>query len=416
MALNHSCKAILGVIAMFGFLAAVSPDAHAQRSDSAPPPSIDAATGKTMNEAIELLNMDDLTGARAKLGTLKMDRLSPYERSRVEQMLFQISYQEEKYEEGRQHLMNAISAGGLNESEVLQNRYYVAQLYMQEENWVKGAEALEEWFKAAPEPNSAAYYMLAIAYYQQNEIDKALAPAKKAVELTDKPQSAWIDLLVFLYIDQENYKAALPLLEKATAMEPKKRNNWMQLSSIYQQLEMYPEALASMQLAYEAGLLTQDSDFRRLADMLAFNEVPYRCAQVLEAGLKDMTVKADADAYQKLANCWIAAREFDKSLDPLEEAAAASDDGDLYVRLAEVNMQREAWDAVIAAARKAIDKGKLKDPGYPQLLTGIALYNDKKLEDARQWFERAQKSDKHRKLAGAYMQRIKSELNQKTGG
>src|SRR3546814_389706 len=221
MALNHSWKSALGMVAMLGFLVAVSPHAYAQRGDSAPPPSIDAATGKTMNEAIELLNMDDLAGARAKLGTLKTDRLSPYELSRVEQMLFQISYQEEKYDEGRQHLLNAINAGGLNETEVSQNRYYVAQLYMQEENWAKGAEALEDWFKTTTNPNSGAYYMLAIAYYQQNEIDKALVPAKKAVELTDKPQSGWIDLLVFLYIDKENYKAALPLLEKATALEPK---------------------------------------------------------------------------------------------------------------------------------------------------------------------------------------------------
>jgi len=412
MALRTRHAALLGTVGVLAFLAMGAPVSHAA---DAPPPSIDMATGKTMNEAIEFLNMEDYASAEATLAKLKMDKLSPYEHSRVEQILFQIAYQQDKYEEARQHLMNSIQAGGLNEQEVSQNHYYIAQIYMQEEQWAKGAQALEDWFKTAPDPNSAAYYMLAIAYYQQNEVKKAIVPARKAVELTDQPQASWIELLVFLYIDQEDYKSAVPLLERLTAMEPKKKTNWVQLSSVYQQLENYPQALATMELAYEAGLLDQDSDYRRLADMLAFNEVPYRCAQVLETGMQAKVIKADMEAYHKLADCWTAAREFDKALGPLEQAAALSKNGDLYVRLAEVNMQREDWKSVSAALQKGLDKGGLNDIGYAQLLMGIALYNAEKPKDARTWFERAQKSDKHRKIASAYIQRIKSEASQGTG-
>ena len=42
--------------------------------------SIDAQTGKALNEAIELLNMENYQGAAAKINTLKLDNLSPYER------------------------------------------------------------------------------------------------------------------------------------------------------------------------------------------------------------------------------------------------------------------------------------------------------------------------------------------------
>ena len=51
------------------------------------PPTIGATTGRILNEAIELLNMDDLAGVRETLAELRVDRLSPYERSRVEQIL-----------------------------------------------------------------------------------------------------------------------------------------------------------------------------------------------------------------------------------------------------------------------------------------------------------------------------------------
>jgi tetratricopeptide (TPR) repeat protein len=402
--------AFWGALGIAALMATTAPECLA-----ANPPPIDMATGKIMSEAIEYLNAEDYNNALATLNKLKMDRLSPYERSRVEQIFFQIAYQQEKYEQARQHLLKSIQAGGLNEQEISQNRYYIAQLYMQEEQWAKGAAALEEWFRTTTSPNSAAYYMLAIAYYQQNQVQKALAPAKKAVEMADQPLPSWLELLIFLYIDQENYKAALPLLERLTAMDPKKKNNWVQLSSIYQQLEQYPQALAAMQIAYEAGLLTQDSDYQRLADLLAYNEIPYRCAQVLEKGMKDKVVNTDTNAYRKLADCWTAAREFDKALAPLEEAAQRSSDGDLYVRLAEVNMQREDWDKVTSSIRKALGKGKLKDTAYANLLMGVALYNQNKYKEARTWFEQAQKSERHRKTASAYIQRIKNEASQRTG-
>jgi tetratricopeptide (TPR) repeat protein len=205
-------------------------------------------------------------------------------------------------------------------------------------------------------------------------------------------------------------------------MEPKKKGNWIQLSSLYQQIEDFPKALAAMQVAYEGGMLTEDSEYRRLADMLAYNEVPYRCAQVMEKAIADKKVEANSDAYQKLANCWIAAREFDKSLEPLGRAANASKDGDLYVRLAEVNVQREDWAAASSALENALDKGKLKDTPYAQLLMGISLYNQKKPQEARSWFVRAQKSEQRRKTASQFIQRIDieakeaKEASQATGG
>src|SRR5690606_631934 len=117
-----------------------------QRSSA---PTIDPTTGTKLNEAIELLNAEDYAGARAKIGELRMDRLSPYERSRVEQILFSIAYQEENYDDARSHLEQAIAAGGLNEQEVSQARYQIAQIFMAEERWAEGAQALETWFQSA---------------------------------------------------------------------------------------------------------------------------------------------------------------------------------------------------------------------------------------------------------------------------
>jgi len=152
--------------------------------------AIDAATAKALNTAIEALNMEKYAEAQAAIDTLKLDKLSPYEHSKVEQIMFNISYAQEKYDEARAHLQKSIDAGGLNEQEASQARYQSAQLYLTQEKWKEGAAALEEWFKTAQNPNSAAYYLLAVAYYQLQDFGRALPNAKKAIELTDKPQES----------------------------------------------------------------------------------------------------------------------------------------------------------------------------------------------------------------------------------
>ena len=60
------------------------------------------------------------------------------------------------------------------------------------------------------QPNSTAYYLLAVAYYQQGDKRRALAPAEKAVELSEKPQESWLQLLLALRLQNEQYAEAVP--------------------------------------------------------------------------------------------------------------------------------------------------------------------------------------------------------------
>jgi tetratricopeptide (TPR) repeat protein len=381
---------------------------RAAEGDAPPPTNIDVATGKILNEAIELMNMENYAGASQKLATLKLDNLSPYERGKVEQIMFNIAYSQEKYEEARGHLQKAIDSGGLNAVEIDSARYQSAQLYMQEEKWKEGAAALEEWFKTATNPNSAAYYLLAVAYYQQEDFRRALPPAQKAVELMDKPQENWLGMLSALYLQDEKYDQAIPILQQLVSVAPSKKTYWMQLSSIYGQKEDYANALAIMQLAHNAGLVTEDSEVRRLADLLMFNDVPYRGAQVIEAAMEKKLVNLDDKLYEKLANCWIAAGEFDKSVQPLTRAAELAASGDTFVRLGEVHVQREDWPAAISAIQRGVDKGQLRDAGNAQLMLGIAHYSQKDYAAARPFFERARQSEKHRQIADSYLQAIRA--------
>jgi tetratricopeptide (TPR) repeat protein len=374
----------------------------------APAPNIDVQTGRVLNEAIELMNADDHAGAAQRLGTLQLDGLSPYERGTVERILFSVAYAEDRYADARGHLRKAIESGGLNAQQIDEARYQSAQLFIQEEQWREGAAALEEWFTTATNPNSAAYYLLAAAYFQLEDADRALPPARKAVELMDpaRPNENWLGLLSALHLQREEYREAIPLLERLIEAAPDRKSYWLQLSSVYQQVEDYPYALAVAQLASSAGHLTDDADVRRLADLLVFNGVPYRGGQVLEAAIEAQTAAVDDKLYEKLANCWRAAGELDAGVAPLQRAAELAATGDVFVRLGELHVQREDWPAAIAAVERGIDKGELRDPGNAELMLGVAHYNQKTYDDAVRHLERARRSERHRQLADSFLQAI----------
>jgi len=383
-----------------------------RKDDDAPPANqIDQRTGETLTEAIEFLNNDQNAEARAKLGELTLDRLSPYERSRVEQMFFSLDVQEENYPGARQHMEAAINSGGLNDQEISQGRYQLAQLYMQEEKWAEGAKALEDWLKTAATPNGGVYYLLAAAYYNLDNFDAALPHARKAVEMTETPQEGWLQMLSALLLQKEQYKDALPVIQRQVNMFPTKKVYWMQLSSVHAQLEDMSNALVIMQMAYHAGLLSEGSEFQRLADFMMVNDMPYNAGELVTKAIDEKKIEPDLKTWESLSNSWVAAREFRKALPVLERAGQLSDNGNNMLRLGEVNIQLSDWGPAADALEKALNKGGLRDAAYAQLMLGIALYNQEKLSEAKTWFERASNSQSQRNTARGYIQLIDSKLN-----
>ena len=147
----------------------------------------------------------------------------------------------------------------------------------------------------------------------------------------------------------------------------------------------------------------------RLADMLRFNEIPYRAARVLEQAMDDGHVEADSEVYEKLANCWIQARDFDEAIAPLTRAAELSDNGDLFARLGQVQVQREQWAEAVSGLQQALEKGDLDDPGQVHLLMGVALFNLDRTREAREAFQRAARSEDQRNMARDYIRLIDSK-------
>jgi tetratricopeptide (TPR) repeat protein len=404
----------LGVLSLALCFAAAPAAAQSSKEDdkkkAAAAGAIDQQTGKKLQAAMDALNLNPPQYGQAKsaLDALDQGKLSPYESSRVWQLYASIYNSQEKYGEARNAIQKAIASGGMNEVELDGANFNIAQLYLAEEKWKEGAAALESWIAKTPKPNSNAYYLLAVAYYQQGDERRALPPAEKAVAMAEKPQPSWLQLVLALYLKNDQFAKAEPLVRKLVAGEPGNRAHWVQLSAVLGAQEKYDDALVALQLAYHLGLLKDDSEIRRLADLMAFNNIPYRCGTMLTKEAAAKRVNNDGALQEKIANCWVAARDWNRAVAPLRSAAQMKRSGDLYLRLGEVHVQREDWAAAIEALKQALAAGNAKDPGNAQVLLGMSYYNLKQPKEARAAFQRAM-STRHAKQAEGWIRAIDTE-------
>ena len=358
-----------------------------------------------LTESQEALDAGDIAKARAALDTLreKESRLNDHEKALLYQLYGYLEAGEGRYAEAVGYLETCLAQKALPDAGQLQTLYNLAQLYVATERYEEAVKALSRWLRASKERPPAALYMLAAAYYQQGDREKALTPAILAVRNAEKPKEAWLQMLLSLRVERQEYEKARPVLEQLTKLYPKKVY-WMQLAAVYGELGREKESLAALELVYTQGLLDQDDELRRLARLYIYHELPYLGARVMEKGLDDGIIEPDSEAYEILANAWMRAREFDRAISPLTKAASAANDGKLYLRLGQAYAEKEDWSAAAEALMQAVAKGGLDEPGTANLLLGVALFNQEKLDSARPYFARAAEREKTRRDAQAWLQ------------
>jgi tetratricopeptide (TPR) repeat protein len=282
-------------------------------------------------------------------------------------------------------------------------RYNLAQLHVTLEQYDQAIIELNEWFAETEAPAADAYYLLAIAYAQAGQSNQALAPILTALERSERPPEPWLQLALSLRLGREEYEEAARLLEQLVIRFPK-TVYLTQLSAVYGQLGREAEALATLQIAYEGGFLKDDRELRHLAKLYLHREIPYAAARVLERALETGAIKDDAEAWELLADSWLYAKDYAKALAPLIKAADLAASGDMYVRLAQVYLEREQWDAAERAIESGLRKGKLSQHGSALLVAGIARYNKSRYDEAKRAFEEAARYEDARAVAGRWIE------------
>jgi len=364
---------------------------------------------KKLSAAHEALADEKYDRARTLMDQMsKRKGLNNHEQALMWQTYAYIQSSQERYEQAITSFEKCLALDALPETAVLGTQYNLGQLYMTVERYADAVKILEDWLGRVENPAGSAYYMVAMAHVQTENIKAALPYAKKAVALAKKPNESWLQLLLALEFDLKHYEQVADILEVLITHFPKK-NYFMQLSAVYGELERDKLVLSTLELAYTQGLLDRESELLNLAQAYLYHEIPYRAAQVLENGLAEEIIGDEADHWELLGDSWLHAREYDKALDPLQRAAALSGDGNLFVRIGQVHLERDEAREAQKALEKGLAKGGLDDPGNAYLLLGITHTDAKRFGAARDAFAKAGKYEKNRKAARNWLQHVERQ-------
>ena len=393
-----------------------APPKDAEEAELAMQRTMGRRTTRFITRASQLFSDKKYDESNAVLARLNPKRLNSYERAMVYKYQAYNAYGKEQVPTAIDLLRKALAENILIKQESQDILFQIAQMQMGKDDFEGAIATLKEWFAGAEKPGASAYFTLAICHYQLKDLDAALEPAKKAIEIAETPQQGWFQLLLAIYLTKEDYGSATPVLAQLLETYPDVgKAYWVQLATLYGVQKDIPRALAIMQLAHRRKLLDDDATVKKLATLLQSEDIPIRSVKVLEQGFEQKLLKEEESTYELLGNSWILAREADKAEPALLKAAELSSKGALFVRLGQVRLLKEDYDGAKQALKNALAKGGLDDPGSVELLLGITYYNAGQAGEARSWFAKSRRSEKSRPTADAWLKHIDEELSKKNG-
>lgn len=378
-------------------------------------PTLSEKVYKRLTEAQELMELEQYAEVEKVLQeAANIRRLKTYDRAMIHQMLGYSFANQEKYRKAIVEFEQLLSVGSdtVPEGVVTSTLYNLAQMYMVLEEWRNGLQTLGRWFAVAQNPGPDPYILVAQGHLQLEEYREAISPALTAIKLDQakgkKAKENWYQLVLASYFELEDYAKVADILAILVDIYPKKVY-WLQLAAVYGELKEEKKQLGIMEVSYEQGYLNRSREIVNLSQLFLYHEVPFKAAEMLEKELKNKNVDPDKENWELLANAFINAAEIDRAIPYLTRAAGMADDGELYIRLGQAYMEKEAWDDASKAFDNAIEKGDLRQPGTAYLLLGMSSFHGNNFTSARQAFRASGKVKRLAKTSRQWLRFLERE-------
>jgi tetratricopeptide (TPR) repeat protein len=309
----------------------------------------------------------------------------PYARSSATRHLARHYVQQEDYAAALDWYREALAAEGLSPVANREMLREMAQVYLLDENYAEAARTLERGLAIDLAPDAADFLLLAQVRYRQTDyvgVVTALDGIQAEGLVLDTQQKRQA---LALYYRAGAFEQCEPLLRQLQAEFPAEPVYWHQLASVYLQQNKRRQAMDQLVLALEKGIPFTDQEMLLLIDLLAVNGNPYGAAQVLQESMSAGRLPRDATTQRKLFELWLQAREREQAKRALVEAAQLSGETELYLYLAQLQLEDEQWSGVEKTVLTACER-QLEDRfvSRANLLLGVSLLKQSREEAARQ--------------------------------
>ena len=398
------------LLSVFFYLFILS-SAYAEPDDKAT--AVSPSLYKKLNKAEQLISKKSYQQAEQTLNSiLKSVKKNSYGHAVTLRSLSSVYALKGNHKKAAQTLSTAIRLNALPDKQHQQALLNLGRLYMADEQYAKAIQTLEPWLSKNASPDIQINALVANAYAQLKKYRKALPYIKRAIAGSKKPATSWLQLNLALYYQLKNYPAAAKMLATLLQSHPNNKAYWDQLSSVYQLQKDFKKATSIKHLSYKKGLLSSEKELLDLANLFLYTNAPYKAAKLLQQELTSKRIKSNSKNWEKLAQAWQMAKEFDQAITALGTASKLNDKGRLYQQLGQIYVSQEKWNLAINSLNKALNKGNLKNTGATYMLLGMSHYELKNLVQAKKYFSKASQFQHNKAAALQWLNYISNETDQ----
>jgi tetratricopeptide (TPR) repeat protein len=375
------------------------------------------AVYEKLQEIQELVELKDYVGAEQQIARLQeRKKLTPYENAQIWNLSGYTYYLQERYEDAIGSYEQVLAEEDLPEALEQSTLKTIAQLYFTTEEYVKALAVVERLMAVIDEPSADIFMLKGQALFQMQKYSEAIDPIKTALDMYiaqgRTPRENWLLLLRVCYYELRDYPNMIVVVKQLLFYYPKD-TYVLTLAGIHSELGDTKKQLALTEVLYEKGYLKTASHATNLANLYLMHDLPYKAATLLEKEIGNKNVNANERNLRLLSQAWYQAREDRKAIPPLELASEMSEDGELYIRLAQSHINLDQWSKASTAARKGINAGGLRRTDTANILLGMALFNERKLEQARRAFQAASRDSRSRRTADQWIAYVDSEIRRR---
>ena len=368
-------------------------------------------------EIQEFVETEDFVNANKAIVDLQgKKKLSPYEKAQIWNISGYSYYLQEDYKQAIRSYNQVLSQPDLPEALQQSVLKTVAQLYFTIEDYEQALVTINKLMAVIEEPAADVYMLLGQAHFQMANYEEAITPIKTAIDMFRGqgrvPRENWLLLLRVCYWELKDFPNMLIVLEELIEAYPKD-SYILTLAGVHSELGDTKKQLALTEALYDKGYIDGKTHAVNLANLYLLHGIPVKAAKTLEKEMKAGNVDESVRNLRLLSQAWYSAREDKKAIPPLVKAAAAGDEGELYIRLAQSYLNLEQWNNAAKAAKKGLDMGDLKRKDTANIMYGMALFNQKKLEQARRAFQAAGKDTRSKRAAGQWIKYVDSEIRRR---
>ena len=365
-------------------------------------PSLTALVYKKIIESQTALQEKKLDTSQAILeGIANSSRNTAYDNAMIWHMLGYVYYEQGDLKKAAATFEKVFDFD-IPDSLSINNHKILGQVYMAQDQYQNALPHLRLWLESSTTGNEEVHAMMAHCYYQTKQYKSAASHLQSAIDSYraqgKTPQESWLNLLQASLAQLNDVKHRIGTIKLLLAWFPKKEY-WLALASAYAQLEQMDKYLAILALAERQDLLTSESQYVSLASVYFAEGAPQKTAQILEQGMERGLVRRNVRNLRFLASAYTMARDHEKALTPLQEAAAQADNGELDIMLGNALFQLARWQDASKALAQGLDKGAgvkgaeekggLQQNTTAWLLLGQSLLNLKQYDNAIAAFEQA---------------------------